>query len=386
MSKRVKVDSKRWPGVYKLDLKTGDTAFYITFKDGEGRKRWEKVGVKSEGITPQIASEIRSERLRNIRHGEEVRTTKEIKLERALKNKPIKDIATAYFEDKEDTLKGYVTDKNRYDLHLEPVVGRLPVSKITMLTIAQIKKNLAGKAPATIFNVLELLRRIINYGHRHKMNPKLDFVIDMPRRDNDLVEYLNEEQLLNYFIVLDNWKYQPAARMLKLAMFTGMRRGEIFALTDKDLDFEQGLITIRNPKGGKTSSIPMSKPVREILLEQTEWRDEKKPESAYIFPGKTGGKLTDSSAVDRIKEEAGLPKSWRPFHGLRHHFAVTLANSGKVSLDMIQELLCHKSQAMTKRYGQFLPQTKRAAADVAAELLQPKNGKSGIEITKAVEK
>ena len=52
------------------------------------------------------------------------------------------------------------------------------------------------------------------------------------------------------------------------------------------------------------------------------------------------------------------------------HFAVTLANSGEFSLDMIGELLTHKSVAMTKRYSQFLPGTVKKASERAAELIQ----------------
>ena len=38
-------------------------------------------------------------------------------------------------------------------------------------------------------------------------------------------------------------------------------------------------------------------------------------------------------------------------------------------MDMIGELLTHKSTAMTRRYGQFLPDAKKRASDKAAELL-----------------
>ena len=73
------------------------------------------------------------------------------------------------------------------------------------------------------------------------------------------------------------------------------------------------------------------------------------------FPGKDGGRRVDCSAVDRIKKKAKLPKKFRMFHGLRHHYAVTLANSGEFTLDMIGELLTHKSYEMTRRYAKFLP-------------------------------
>ena len=114
----------------------------------------------------------------------------------------------------------------------------------------------------------------------------------------------------------------------------------------------------------------MNKPVKELLQRQIKWRDERFPGSEYLFPG-LGGKLrTHCSAVGRIKQEAGLPDDFRIFHGLRHHFGVTLANSGEFGLDMIGELLTHKSPQMTKRYAQYLPDTIKKASARASELLQ----------------
>ncbi|WP_235956984.1 hypothetical protein [Fundidesulfovibrio magnetotacticus] len=81
-----------------------------------------------------------------------------------------------------------------------------------------------------------------------------------------------------------------------------------------------------------------------------------------MFPGRGGVLSIDSSAVDRIKATARLPKSFRILHGLRHHFAVTLANSGEFTLDMIGELLTHKSTAMTRRYGHFSLTPRREPA------------------------
>jgi len=77
----------------------------------------------------------------------------------------------------------------------------------------------------------------------------------------------------------------------------------------------------------------------------------------------------DCSAINRIKEKAKLPKSFRPFHGLRHHMAVTLASSGEYTLDMIGELLTHKDSSVTRRYASFLPEARQKAATRAAEIL-----------------
>ena len=155
-----------------------------------------------------------------------------------------------------------------------------------------------------------------------------------------------------------------------LAMLTGMRRKEISKLEDRDIDFIQRIITLRKPKGKKTVSIPLSKPVAKFLKDQQAWRDENFSNSPFVFPGKNGLKRVDCSAVYRIKRKADLPKKFRIFHGLRHHFAVTLANSGEYSLDMIGQLLTHKSNEMTRRYAKFLPNTIKDASERAANLIE----------------
>ena len=372
---RKRVDSKRWPGVYDYESADQkfqgkpDTCLYITFKV-DGKKVWEKVGWKSEGYTPQVAAELRANRMKQIRHGEEVKTSKEIQCENRAKNRAIAEIAEAYFHSKGDSLKGLTTDRNRWEKHLLPLVGDLPAGRLSELDITRVKHAMQGHAAATVWNALELLRRIVNFGARAGYCPPLTFVIKMPRKDNEVVEYLAPEEAARLLQVLEHWPTQDVPRMLKLAMFTGMRRGEIFKLQDRDLDFHAGFITIRSPKGGKTVSVPMNPVASEILKAQATWRDEHFHDSPYLFPGKGGGLRTDSNAVDRIKLAADLPKEFRIFHGLRHHYAVTLANSGKVTLDMIGELLTHKSAAMTKRYGQFLPHTIKEAGNLAAELIQ----------------
>ncbi|MFP4258292.1 MAG: hypothetical protein ACLFRE_04735 [Desulfovermiculus sp.] len=52
---------------------------------------------------------------------------------------------------------------------------------------------------------------------------------------------------------------------------------------------------------------------------------------------------------------------------------MTLANSGEFGLDMIGELLTHKSPQMTKRYAQYLPDTMKKASTRASELLLVKD-------------
>ena len=368
------VNKKRWPGVYYYESSSKrfrgkpDVCYHIAYRL-DGKLKWEKVGWTSEKYTPQIAADLRSDRLKKARHGEEVKTHKELREEKRKADIQLGEVAVEYFKIRGESSQGAKIDKGRYDNHVAPVLGFRPVKKLSPLDMERIKKKMEGMSAASIWGGLEITRRIINFGVKNGLCEPLGFTIQMPKRDNEVVEYLTPAQLKRFLKVLNEWPAKDVCRMLQLAMFTGMRRGEIFKLENRDVDFQQALITLRSPKGGKTVSIPMNGKAEEVLANQIQWRNKRFPESTYIFPGKGGVLRTGCTAVNRIKKEAKLPKEFRMFHGLRHHFAVTLANSGEFSLDMIGELLTHKDTSMTKRYGQFLPDTKKQASDRAAELL-----------------
>lgn len=378
-----RVDPKRWTGVYYRESDTKkhngsyDVCYYITFKSGT-KKVWEKVGWKSEGYSPQVAADIRADRLREGRHGGKVKTAKELKKEKIKRNRSLDELAELYFEQRGGSPQAAKFDRYRYDKHVSPTLGKRTISSLSPLDMDRIRKNMKGKAPATIWGALELVRRVSNYGKKASLSPALSFIIEMPKRDNEKVEFLTPDEVDRLLKVLASWKAQDVARMLKLAMFSGLRRGEIFKLQDQDIDFLNSIITLRSPKGGKTVSVPINPIVETILREQIDWRNKKFPESKYIFPGRNGGQRMDSTAVERIKAKAKLSKTFRIFHGLRHHYAVTLANSGEFTLDMIGELLTHRDRKMTERYAQFLPGTKKKAANRAAELLMGKKPKTKI--------
>jgi integrase len=155
------------------------------------------------------------------------------------------------------------------------------------------------------------------------------------------------------------------AHLMKMALLTGMRRGELFRLKWDDVDFERGFINIRDPKGGQDQKIPLNGKAREFL------QSHPRSDSPYVFPGRRGGKRVDvNHQIKQIKEAAGLPKDFRALHGLRHVYASMLASSGQVDLYTLQKLLTHKSPTMTQRYAHLRDQTLRQAADLASNLIE----------------
>lgn len=84
----------KYPGVYQRLSETRtykgkpDVCYDLSYKV-DGQKVWEKAGWASEGYTPKLVNQIRADRLRSIRHGEELPKQK--------KKAPFfKDVATKY--------------------------------------------------------------------------------------------------------------------------------------------------------------------------------------------------------------------------------------------------------------------------------------------------
>jgi integrase len=103
----------------------------------------------------------------------------------------------------------------------------------------------------------------------------------------------------------------------------------------------------------------------------------KRSDSIYIFPGKAGGQRKYFSKVARrVRDRAGLPKNFRPLHGLRHTFASWMASSGSVDLFTLQKLLTHHSPQMTQRYAHLADEALQRAASVAGEIFQGVSGSS----------
>ena len=118
----------------------------------------------------------------------------------------------------------------------------------------------------------------------------------------------------------------------------GVRRGEMFKLKWKDVDFERGFIELVDPKGGPSQKIPLNDAARELLSGHI------RTESPYVFPGRNGKqRVTIAVPMQKIKKKAGLPKDFRPLHGLRHVYASMLASSSQVDMYTLQRLLTHES-------------------------------------------
>lgn len=149
-------------------------------------------------------------------------------------------------------LKGLKTDENRFKLHIEPVLGKKEPAIFSPFDIDRIRVSLLKThKPQTVVHVVTLIKRIINFGVAKQLCPGLHFKIEMPKVDNRKTEDLSTDQLRSLMQALGEEPNIEAANFVRLALFTGMRRGELFRLKWSDIDFILLPFAIRKAGRGK---------------------------------------------------------------------------------------------------------------------------------------
>jgi integrase len=364
--KRIKTT---YPGVFYRESKRFghkglERVYYIVFKK-DGKVIEEKVGRQySDDMTPARAAAIRADRIEGKRKSrkqlrEELQEQKQTEESRWT----IKRLWDAYSENGTN-LKGIKTYTSQYDLWIGPSFGDKEPQEIMQLDVDRLRIKMSKKKkPQTVKHALSLLRRVVNFGIRKGYCAGLTFKIEMPKVNNSKTEDLTATQLKRLLKVIGESEHPQAGPMMLMALYTGMRRGELFRLKWQDIDFERGFIRLLDPKGGQDQVIPLNIAARALL--------EKHPRtSEYVFAGKTGERWFDiRKAVNVIKTDAGLPKDFRPLHGLRHVYASMLASSGEVDMYTLQKLLTHKSPQMTQRYAHLRDDVMKRAADLAGKII-----------------
>ena len=211
-------------------------------------------------------------------------------------------------------------------------------------------------------NVLELLRRIINFGVSQQLCSSLNWTIKLPKPDPDSerIEVLTDEQFQKLHEVWACYHDRHIAHLHQFIGWSGSRPSEVLKLLWMDVDMSQRFYIKRDTKSGKSLTFPMSTKLHSILQQQRELLDSS-PEamrtSSFVFPGPDGGQRKLHSYprhFRRIRNHAVIPQDYRPNYCLRDTVASRLLSSG-ATLDEVAYQLGHSpGSPMTRRYASFL--------------------------------
>ena len=221
--------------------------YYVRYKK-DGKLIEDKVGRQyRDNMTPAKASNIRAMKI----NGGELSNTEKRKQEKSNQDPwTFNRLWATYCENKGD-YKSKITDTANFDRHIKPVFGNREPKDLFPLDLDRLRRNLSKKqalAPQTIKHVLALVKRLSNFSRKKDLCPPLSFQVELPKVDNQKTENLTAEQLTSLLSVLDTEANVQVKNLMLLALFTGMRRSELFELKWTDIDFENGFILIRETK------------------------------------------------------------------------------------------------------------------------------------------
>lgn len=267
----------------------------------------------------------------------------------------LKELANMYMElhSKPNKRSWKNSDMNNIK-HLTLFFKGMKLHEITQEVVERYKVKRAKEvSPASVNRELACLKHMFNkaieWGKTYN-NPARK--VKLFRENNNRLRYLEKEEIKK---LIDNCS-DTLKPVVILALYTGMRRGEILNLKWNDIDIKMGIIYILQTKNNELREVPMCDIIKRTLMGIA-----KHPDSPYIFCKKNGkpyGNLTKSFLQALRKSDI---ISFR-FHDLRHTFASHLVMGG-VDLNTVRELLGHKSLKMTLRYSHLSRDHKKRAIE-----------------------
>ena len=310
-----------------------------------------------------------------------------------------KDFCPKYLELKKTVLSpnSYAFYETIINTELIPKFGKMKLREIKTYHIQEFiqyltteKKHRNGEAggisPSTVRRYATVLRSILSLAYQLEYTDNdagASKRIIFPKVETCEVEVYTEEEVRVIFSALDAEPINIRA-LVELAIFTGMRRGEIVGLKWSDIDFENQSLSIKRsiykPKDGKalekepkskssirTISLPdhLIKTLHEYKLHQDRhisFMGEAWNKLDYVFTEEDGLVMNPQTPTRQFSNFLKRHNIRHlKFHGLRHTSATMLLANG-CDIKTVSSRLGHADLETTGIYLHALESTDRKAA------------------------
>lgn len=285
---------------------------------------------------------------------------------------------------KANTVKSY---SDHIRLHIKPALGACKLSELAPHEIQKFYNALQredGLSPKTIKNVHGVFHRALEQAMKIgyiRSNPAE--ACTLPRSIKKEIRPLEDEELAAFLKAI---RGSPYELVYYVAVFTGMRQGELLGLTWDCVDFEKHTIYVckqhQKVKGGKSylfTTLKNDKPrlldasdavmdaLRRQKARQERWAKRAgaawENEENFVFSTEFGRYLCNQTVYldfKKIVRRLGLDNA--RFHDLRHTYAVISLKAGD-DIKTVQENLGHHTAAFTlDTYAHVTVGMKRASA------------------------
>lgn len=256
-------------------------------------------------------------------------------------------------------------------LHITPHLGGFKVQQLAPMHVQRMLDKLRPDGAWTQKMAFQVLKTILNYAVKMQLIPSNPtHAVDSPRPVRKELCIYSEDEVK---AILRASSSKRLHALFVLATCTGMRQGELFALSwdDVELDFERLHVrkTLAQTKGSFTVKEPKSKAGRRTIalppLAIAALADHRKAmleegqdvQHGTVFVSRSGSYLQKSNFIRQVWRTVVRAAKVReqPFHSLRHSHASSLLRSG-TNIRAVSKRLGHADPAMTLRvYAHVLP-------------------------------
>lgn len=276
--------------------------------------------------------------------------------------------------------------KKQVNKHLKPALGAMKLEALDAHTIQKFYNSLTsiGLSPKTVKNIHGVLhsalqQAIANGYIRH--NPTE--ACKLPKVVKPEIKPLEPDEIA---LMLKEAEKDSYCNLFTVAMFTGMRQGELLGLSWECVDFTTGIITVKQqlqckdgdyfletPKSGKGRTILPAPIVMDVLRQEKQKQLMEMVQAGemwsnpfnLVFTDALGKNLVRRTVVKhfkKISQRAGISDDAR-FHDLRHSFAVTSLYAGD-DIKTVQANLGHATAQFTLDvYGHVTQKMKQDSAN-----------------------
>lgn len=258
------------------------------------------------------------------------------------------------------TLSSYEKDIRQFLRYLD--VEGLNLLKLNHLTLRQFLALLKEHAYArsTIARKMSAIRGFLRFLKKENLLRDVSWeVVSTPKKEKKLPKFLYLDEVLELLAAPSRESILGCRdrAILEVLYGTGIRVGELVALSTSSVDLEEGYLKIFG-KGSKERIVPVGMYALQAIVTYLHKsrplliaRAKEREESPALFLNRFGQRLSDRSVrrlFKKYERKAGISCGLSP-HVLRHTFASHLLNAG-ADLRAVQEMLGHISVSTTQLY------------------------------------
>lgn len=222
-----------------------------------------------------------------------------------------------------------------------------------------IHDRLELNTPKTVRDYLTDLRGVIHVAiDLEHIKDNVADNIKLPSHDKKEIEPFSQEEVIKLLDNSNDW----FRLYLAISFYTGMRTGEVMALTHGDINLKDGVIHIkRSVSKNKVTTPKTQKSIRDVPIFDDlvpYLKRIPKTKSIFLFSKQDGTITSGSESINRDEYISLLKRcdiTYRKIYATRHTFIVSMLKYSNLSILEIAQIVGHTTtQMIVQNYGKYI--------------------------------